>query len=176
MLIHGIIFLISHIFWLNLKYYEFFLIRWLWSDNNFDICLAPYILICTSNRFFLVRTCTWSRLDLDINFKFDQMSKLSSDNNHQISNSAQFIAYMMYIKRHRFCIQHNGSIIQINKLLMYIHILIKVRRIRLYFLSTFLACCNYWWRLVSLGTQQQSCISTPTHKSQTGKILYGFTF
>ena len=61
-----------------------------------------------------------ARLDLDKNFTFDQMSKLLSDNNHQIFNSAlssaQFIAYMLYFKRHRFCIQHNGSIIQINKL------------------------------------------------------------
>ena len=61
-----------------------------------------------------------ARLDLDINFILDQMSKSLSNNNHQISNSAlssaQFIAYMLYFKRHRFCIQHNGSIIQINKL------------------------------------------------------------
>ena len=39
-----------------------------------------------------------ARLDLDKNFTFDQMSKLLSDNIHQIFNSAlfsvQFIAYV----------------------------------------------------------------------------------
>ena len=121
-----------------------------WSDDYHPIiiwhlikCVAPYILICTWYLSFskssLFQTCDeldntkeclnsqyrligagLARLDLDKNFTFDQMSKLLSDNNHQISNSAlssaQFIAYMLYFKRHRFCIQHNGSIIQINKL------------------------------------------------------------